>query len=96
MDSKALGKRISETRKAQRVTSDELSEVCGVNPTHIRHIECGERTPSLPLFVTICNNLRISPDRLLQESLEENDKDEMIHLSERLPQLNASNQRVNE
>jgi len=60
-----------------------------VNPTHIRHIECGERTPSLPLFVTICNTLRISPDYLLQDSLDENEKDEMIRLSERLQHLNT-------
>jgi transcriptional regulator with XRE-family HTH domain len=88
MDSKALGKRISEARQAQGITSDKLSEACHVNPTHIRHIECGGRTPSLPLFVTICNSLRISSDHLLQDSLEENDRDERIHLSERLQQLN--------
>lgn len=89
MDPKALGKRVAESRKVQGVTSDQLSEECNVNPTHIRHIECGKRTPSLPLFVTICNTLRISPNYLLQDSLEENEKDEMIHLSERLRQLNT-------
>ena len=89
MDSKALGKQIGEARRVQGVTSDKLSEMCGVNPTHIRHIESGARTPSLPLFVSICNILRISPDNLLQDSLEENDKDEKIRLSERLQQLNA-------
>ena len=70
MNKAALGTRIHEVRKEAGISSDKLAELCGVGPVHIRKIESGAKSPSIDLFVRICNALHVSPDYLLQESLE--------------------------
>lgn len=73
MEGKGLGKRINKVRKDRGLTSDRLSELCNINAIYLRQIEGGKKTPSLSVFVKICNALKISPDYLLQDSLETND-----------------------
>lgn len=68
-----LGKRINEVRKDRSFTADKLSELCNINATYLRQIEGGVKIPSLPVFIDICNALRISPDYLLQDELGENE-----------------------
>lgn len=67
---KILGRRINQLRKSKGMTSEHLSELCEVNPTHMRKIESGGGYPSLPLFLKICNALETSSDFLLGELLE--------------------------
>ncbi len=64
-----LGKRINQLRKSKGMTSEQLSELCGVNAVHIRRIESGGSLPSFTLFVKICNVLGTSADYLLGELL---------------------------
>lgn len=73
MEKKGLGKRINSTRKDRNLTADKLSELCNINATYLRQIEGGVKMPSLPVFIDICNALKISPDYLLQDELEENE-----------------------
>lgn len=73
MEEKGLGKRINRVRKDRGLTAEKLSEACSINATYLRQIEGGGRTPSLPLFISICNALHVSPDYLLQDSLNENE-----------------------
>lgn len=87
MDRKAFGKKINETRKKQRITSDKLSDLCGVNPVFIRQIESGTKLPSVPVLIKICNALHISPDYLLREDLEENELVYMKNLSDTMVNL---------
>ena len=65
----ALGKRINQLRKSKGMTSEQLSEKCGVNAVHIRRIESGGSLPSFPLFLKICNVLETSADYLLGDLL---------------------------
>lgn len=60
MERKGLGKRINEVRKDRGFTADKLSELCNINATYLRQIEGGVKMPSLPVFIDICNALRIS------------------------------------
>ncbi len=69
MDKKLLGKRINAARKDRGLTSEKLSELCGINATYLRQIESGAKLPSLPLFVCLCEKLRTSPAYLLAEQL---------------------------
>ena len=69
MNKIALGKRINQARKKSGMTGEQLSELCGISATYLRQIESGMKTPSLPMFVTICQQLRVSPYYLLQEDL---------------------------
>ena len=79
---KSFGRRINKIRKEQGITSEALAVICGVNPVFIRQIEGGTRTPSLPVFVRICNALEMSPGIFLQDELKENphscDREEII------------------
>ena len=65
-----LGKRINQLRKNKGLTSEELSELCGVNAVHIRKIESGGSLPSFSLFLKICNVLGTSADYLLGDLLD--------------------------
>lgn len=69
MDRKSLGRRINATRKSQHVTSEKLSELCNINATYLRQIEGGTKTPSLPVFVLLCQQLSVSPSFLLADDL---------------------------
>ena len=71
MEKNGLGKRINAVRKDRGLTADRLSEMCNINATYLRQIEGGVKMPSLPVFIDICKALKISPDYLLQDELEE-------------------------
>lgn len=82
MEAAGLGKRINSARKSRGLTSDRLSELCNINATYLRQIEGGAKMPSLPVFINICNALRISPDYLLQDMLTDNEVSRIRHLTE--------------
>ena len=69
MDKKLLGRRINAARKERGWTSERLSEICNINATYLRQIESGAKTPSLPVFVELCEALTVSPTYLLADSL---------------------------
>lgn len=73
MNEKGLGKQIHLVRKDRGLTAERLSELCSINSTYLRQIEGGAKTPSLPVFIDICNALKISPDYLLRDHLSENE-----------------------
>lgn len=70
MDEERFGKRMNQLRKRKGLTSEALSDLCGVNAVHIRQIEGGTRMPSFSLFLRICNALDTSADYLLGDLLE--------------------------
>ena len=82
METKGLGKRINMVRKDRGFTADRLSELCNINATYLRQIEGGTKVPSLPVFINICNALKISPDYLLCDALEENEVSKIRELTE--------------
>lgn len=69
MDRAVLGRQIYAARKERGFTSEKLSELCNINATYLRQIESGMKTPSLPVFVTICKQLGVSPNYLLPEAV---------------------------
>lgn len=73
MEEKGLGKRINFVRKDRGLTADKLSELCNINATYLRQIEGGTKLPSLPVFISICAALKISPDYLLRDALPDNE-----------------------
>ena len=82
MEEKGLGRRINAVRKCRGCTSERLSELCNINATYLRQIEGGTKMPSLPVFINICNALKISPDYLLRDALEDNEVSKIRELSE--------------
>ena len=82
MERKTLGKRINIVRKDHGINAEQLSEICNINATYLRQIEGGTKLPSLPVFVDICNALKISPDYLLQDELVSNELSAIHELTE--------------
>ena len=94
MEGKGLGKRINTVRKDRGFTADKLSELCNINATYLRQIEGGTKVPSLPVFINICNALKIYPDYLLRDSLADNDVSKIKELTELWENTSPSQQEI--
>ena len=77
MDKKLLGKKINIARKDKGFTSEKLSEVCNINSTYLRQIESGAKMPSLPVFISLCQALKVSPSYLLSDLIPDPEIQEM-------------------
>ncbi len=82
MDKKLLGRQINRARKDRGFTSEKLSEACNINATYLRQIESGTKAPSLPVFVSLCRELKVSPSYLLVEVLPDNERGDIDELLE--------------
>ena len=80
MEKKLLGKKINTARKDKGMTGEKLSEACNINATYLRQIESGAKMPSLPVFISICRELRVSPSYLLADILDDSEIGEMDEL----------------
>ena len=93
MDKKLLGKRINTARKERGWTSERLAEACSINATYLRQIEAGTKIPSLPVFVSLCEALNVSPTYSLIEVLPQQGNQDMDALLELLQ--NATPKQLN-
>lgn len=94
MDKKLLGKRINTARKDKKLTGERLAEACNINATFLRQIEAGTKLPSLPVFVTLCRELKTSPSYLLADELVGNDARDMDILFELLNKATPTQMRM--
>ncbi len=69
MNYEKLGERISQQRKLAKMTQQDLAQAAGISFSFLGHIERGTRKASIETVVAICNVLKISPNILLQDSL---------------------------
>ena len=69
MDYKSLGTRIRLQRKLCGLTQEKLASSAGISISFLGHIERGSRKASLDTLVNISNVMKVSPDVLLQDSL---------------------------
>ena len=60
-----IGQRIKAKRIENRITQEKLSELVGIGPSHMSHIENGSTVPSFEVFISILNALSCSADELL-------------------------------
>lgn len=72
MDFIALGKRIRQQRKFLKMTQTDLANAVDVSTSYIGHIERGLKHCSLETIVALSKALHVTPDMLLQDSLEAN------------------------
>ncbi len=77
MDYKKLGKRIREEQLKLGLTQESLSERIEISAAYLGQIERGERSVSLDKLVPLANNLGVSIDYLLSDSLSPNDDNSM-------------------
>ena len=60
-----IGQRIKTKRIECGITQEKLSEMVGIGPSHMSHIETGSTVPSFDVFISILNALNCSADELL-------------------------------
>lgn len=66
-----IGRRIKAQRIRKGLTQEKLSEMIGVGPSHMSHIESGKTGPSFEVFVSILNALNCSADALLCREIQQ-------------------------
>ena len=69
VDYKDMGKRIREIRESKHMTQAALSELAGIEPSNLSHIERAATKVSLPTLINIANALEVSLDELVCGSL---------------------------
>ena len=75
-----IGKKIREYRKLNNITTKELAYRTMMSQTYVIQIENGIYGLTLSKFITICNSLEISPNKLLNEFLfSENYNEEVLY-----------------
>ena len=70
MPYKEFGRRVKQHRKLARMTQEQLAEKAGISFAFVGHIERGTRKASLDTVVKLANALKVSPEILLQDSLD--------------------------
>ncbi|MEF2968392.1 helix-turn-helix transcriptional regulator [Paenibacillus sp. M1] len=73
MDYDALGRRLRQERHKMNLTQEKLAEKIEVSDAYIGQIERGERSLSLDTLVKLANQLGVTVDYLLHDSIEVND-----------------------
>lgn len=70
MDYVRLGKRIREERLKLNLTQEKLAESVNLSDSYIGQIERGERSLTLDTLIRLANNLGVTIDYLLKDSIE--------------------------
>ena len=70
IDYAALGERIKNKRVENKLTQEQLGEMCELSAAHIGHIERGTRILSVEVLFRIAQVLNVSVDYLLFDSVE--------------------------
>lgn len=60
-----MGGRIAARRRNLKISQNYLAEKIGISNNHMSNIERGRERPSLDVLVSICNELKVTPDYLL-------------------------------
>ena len=102
MPYKEFGKRVKQQRNLAQMTQEKLAEKAGISFAFVGHIERGTRKASLETVVKLANALKVSPNVLLQDSLDddllgsetemtEKHKRLLREISERILEYNSDN-----
>lgn len=67
LDYYEIGQRIRKTRKARRLSQEQLAELVGISVTHMSHIETANTKLSLPVLVAIATALDVQIDALVYD-----------------------------
>lgn len=70
MDKGILGNTIREARIKSGYSQEELAELLGISPTHIKHIESEHRKPSIEILIKLMELLHFSFDSLVFKNSE--------------------------
>ncbi len=60
-----LGNAIRNARISRNLSQEDFSEMIGISPTHLKHIESEHRKPSIEVLFRIVQTLNMSLDNIL-------------------------------
>lgn len=69
-----LAKRLLEIRKEKKLSQQQLAEIAGVHFTNVGKYERSEAVPSADVFNRIAKALEVSPDYLLNGTIQDKAK----------------------
>lgn len=64
LDKKELGAAIKAARIDNKFTQEQLAEIIGVAPSHIKQMESGSRCPSVEVLYKLAKTLNLSIDAI--------------------------------
>ena len=62
MDRKTLGAAVKAARLENKLTQEQLAEMVGIVPSHVKQIEAGSRSPSVEVLYKLAHTLNFSVD----------------------------------
>ncbi len=80
MEKGSLGNTIRTQRLCKGYSQEALSEMVGITPTHMKHLESEHRKPSLEVLVRLMETLNFSFDSLVFPRTEETGRKELLAL----------------
>lgn len=61
-----VGEAIKQARKDAGLTQDQLAERAGVHRVYLSNLERNLKSPSLDVFLRLCDALRIPPEEVIR------------------------------
>ena len=82
-----IGKICQEYRLKSNLTQNQVSELTGLEPRHIRQIERGLSKGSIDTLLKLCNAYKITPDIILYDLLDDELKNSVSIYDEKFKKL---------
>ena len=82
-----IGKLYQEYRLKNNLTQNQVAELTGLEPRHIRQIERWISKGSIDTLLKLCNAYKITPDIILYDLLDDEVKSEVSIYEEKFKKL---------
>ena len=86
MDIIAFGNRVRAARERLGITQEDLAARVGMSPSHMSIVERGVKVPRMDTVVKLANELDVSADFLLQDSITQSRNYQLLSSIMELPE----------
>ena len=86
MDIIAFGNRVRAARERLGITQEDLAARVGMSPSHMSIVERGVKAPRMDTVVKLANELDLSADYLLQDSVAQSRNNQLLSSIMDLPE----------
>ena len=86
MDIIAFGNRVRAARERLGITQEDLAARVGMSPSHMSIVERGVKVPRMDTVVKLANELDVSADFLLQDSITQSRNNQLLSSIMELPE----------
>ena len=86
MDIIAFGNRVRAARERLGITQEDLAARVGMSPSHVSIVERGVKVPRMDTVVKLANELDVSADYLLQDSINQSRNNQLLTSIMELPE----------